>query len=291
MTLPNITFKSSRAKALELQIIDIEKFYSTSPSFQHDPTQPHRVSFYHLIYISQGADSHFIDFNQYPYQSGSFIFINLNQVHAFSPAAKASGKLILFSSKFFESALSNIRLSNDLTNFMWWGHPVLTVKDRLKLSCERLLHELDLELNTGKGNEQLIHCLFTALLLQFRKVRPDSILSKVGLTATQTTRFHHFIKLIELHLQHSRDASFYASQLNTSYKTLYSLCKKAVQQTPKQIIDAHTILEAKRRLVIDNTGIGQIAYDLGFNDETNFSKYFKKKTLLSPSQFRKIHSG
>ena len=286
MTLPNIRFKSSHTKALELEIIDIERFHSSSSSFQHNPNQPHRVSFYHFIYISEGTGSHFIDFNQYPYQYGSFIFVNINQVHAFSLAAKTSGKLVVFSSKFFDTVLSNIRLSNDLSNFMWWGHQVLTVKGRIKHSCELLLQELDIELGINNDNEQLIQCLFSALLLQLRRVRPKFDASKVGLAAQQTINFQEFINLIEAHFQHTRDASFYAKKLNISYKTLHSLCKKATQKTPKQLIDAHTILEAKRRLVIDKTIIGQIAYDLGFTEETNFAKYFKKKTLLSPSQFR-----
>ena len=76
-----------------------------------------------------------------------------------------------------------------------------------------------------------------------------------------------------------------------SYKALNQLCKKTAGKTPKQIIDEHTILEAKRRLAIENTQVTQLAYELGFDEVGNFTKYFRKHTLLTPSQFQANLAG
>ncbi|MCL1139418.1 helix-turn-helix domain-containing protein [Shewanella pneumatophori] len=56
--------------------------------------------------------------------------------------------------------------------------------------------------------------------------------------------------------------------LHVSYKSLNLLCKQACGQTAKQLIDAHAILEIKRRLIIGSAKIQEIAYDLGFDDVT-----------------------
>jgi|TARA_B110000902_G_scaffold265723_1_gene350866 AraC family transcriptional activator of pobA len=51
------------------------------------------------------------------------------------------------------------------------------------------------------------------------------------------------------------------------------------------------VLEAKRQLVVENIQVNQLAYALGFDEVTNFIKYFKKHTLLTPTQFKKSVEG
>ncbi len=79
--------------------------------------------------------------------------------------------------------------------------------------------------------------------------------------------------------------------LHISYKSLNQLCKQASGQTVKQLIDAHTILEIKRRLIIGRDKIQEIAYELGFDDVTYFVKFFKRHTQLTPSQFKECSAA
>ena len=83
----------------------------------------------------------------------------------------------------------------------------------------------------------------------------------------------------------SRNVNFYAQKLNISPKHLNILCKKFLNLSAKNTIDNYTILEAKREL-ISNLPIKEIAYKLGFIETTNFVKYFKKQTNISPSKFK-----
>jgi AraC-like DNA-binding protein len=46
------------------------------------------------------------------------------------------------------------------------------------------------------------------------------------------------------------------------------------------------LLEARRLLIQKNSDITQIAFDLGFNDASYFSRFFKKTSGQSPSEFR-----
>lgn len=79
--------------------------------------------------------------------------------------------------------------------------------------------------------------------------------------------------------------------MGVTYKTLNKLCKQVAHQTPKQLIDAYTILEAKRRLAIQNIQVTQLAYELGFEETTNFIRYFKKHTSMTPHLFKISVSG
>ena len=75
--------------------------------------------------------------------------------------------------------------------------------------------------------------------------------------------------------------------MNISYKHLNEICKIVTGNTVKEIIDAFLILESKRRLVISDISIKELTYKLGFDEPTNFVKFFRKHTGQSPTQFRK----
>lgn len=43
----------------------------------------------------------------------------------------------------------------------------------------------------------------------------------------------------------------------------------------------------EKRLLHSDMRIGEIAFELGFSDETHLSKFFKKSKTMNPSLFRK----
>ena len=55
----------------------------------------------------------------------------------------------------------------------------------------------------------------------------------------------------------------------------------------KELIDERVVLEAKRMLVHTSNSIKEIGFDLGFDEPTNFIKYFRKHEEKTPIEFRK----
>lgn len=53
--------------------------------------------------------------------------------------------------------------------------------------------------------------------------------------------------------------------------------------TAKQMIDAFVTIEMNRRLVVSSVTTQQLAYDFGFEDASNFVKYFKNQADMTPS--------
>ncbi len=77
----------------------------------HNPNKPHRVHFYLMLYIEQGEGAQFIDFKHYSFTKGSLIFINKNQIQAFSLNNKIQGKVILFIQTYIEQIQTNMNVS------------------------------------------------------------------------------------------------------------------------------------------------------------------------------------
>jgi len=288
--IPKIDFRSPSSGKPEIEVLELEGFYKRMSQCQHDPSQPHRIKFHCLIYITQAEGAHFIDFNYHPYQAGSFIFINKNQIHAFNFANCPHGKIIFFSDDFIDKIRSNIRMPLFTPAHLLSAHlPVLSLNKSLKDSCEALLCEINKEIKHEHYDNLLIQMLFSSLLLKLTRERQSE---QAGhLSEARAKRFASLLLLIEKNFTVSRDASVYADRLHITYKSLNQICKLACNQTAKQLIDAHTILEAKRKLIVDNYQIQQLAYQLGFDEVTNFVKYFKRHTLMTPSQFKDSFKG
>ncbi|MGB2684580.1 MAG: helix-turn-helix domain-containing protein, partial [Olleya sp.] len=68
---------------------------------------------------------------------------------------------------------------------------------------------------------------------------------------------------------------------------LNTICKATIAITAKQFIDQFVVLEAKRLLINSEIKSTELAYSLGFEESTNFVKYFKKHTGFTPNKFKK----
>jgi AraC-like DNA-binding protein len=95
-----------------------------------------------------------------------------------------------------------------------------------------------------------------------------------------------FKDLLEINFKTQKQVSFYAKELIITEKRLNQATSKVFGKTPKHIIDDRIILEAKRILVHTNESIKEVAYNLGFEEPTNFIKYFKKHSSVTPTEFR-----
>ena len=288
--IPNIEYQPRRESSAGVEISSLESVYQRLHTLDFDPFSPHRVQFHHLLYIAAGAGTHFIDFHRHDYQAGTFIWVNRNQVHAFDRDTRPVGVMILFTQDFLDSIHTSMRVPTSAAGFRFLSDaPVLGVQGDLKASCEALLAEM-VRVNGRAPHDRLILQLLLACL--FLKLRQqDKALNEPPVNEARQQQLQLFLSLIEKHFHTTKDASAYAHMMGVTYKTLNVICKKSAGKTPKQLIDAHTVLEAKRRLAIDNIQISQLAYELGFQEVTNFVKYFKKHTAETPSQFQRHLSG
>ena len=92
--------------------------------------------------------------------------------------------------------------------------------------------------------------------------------------------------LVEQHFKTKHSVSEYAELLNKSPKTLSNLFSKISSKTPLQYIQDRKMLEAKRLLHHSKLQIQEVAYEIGYDDIQTFSRFFKKKEGVSPSEFK-----
>ncbi len=85
---------------------------------------------------------------------------------------------------------------------------------------------------------------------------------------------------------HPRRVVDLARRLHCSPRTLARACERAGAPTPKRMIDEHTVLEAQRRLALPGSTVSATAAALGFDELTNFTKFFRRLTGTTPTAWQ-----
>ena len=118
------------------------------------------------------------------------------------------------------------------------------------------------------------------LLSQYRK----SKLNETGADKQVSAHFHSDLKQ---HFREHRDVGFYAAQACLSTKHFSAVVKQETGHTAAYWIHHQVVAEAKMLLHIrHDLTVQAIADLLGFEDQATFSRYFRRETGLSPTEFR-----
>jgi len=117
-----------------------------------------------------------------------------------------------------------------------------------------------------------------------RLAKEQLIVKTLGNDQIDTIRRFNF--LVDVHYKTKRKVSDYAEMLYKSPKTLSNLFSIYNQKSPQQIILERIALEAKRLINFTDKQNQEIAFELGFNDPAHFSRFFKKMTQMTPSEYR-----
>lgn len=288
--LPQIPFQSGNFQVEGIEIITLQGLMQRRENLDHYPERAHQIEFYALVYYTGGETKHLVDFVWHEVKANTLIYLTRGQINAFCFKKGVSGYLILFTEAYFRRQLNKMPDSEVVRLFN--SHlfsPKLQIPENSNV--HQYIALLFDEFYDGKetfNKANTINALFTVLfskLEQLKKFQTFHIKE-----SDKLQRFLQFKTLVEEEYTQSRNADFYADQLHMSYKHLNSICKAIIDRTAKQFIDEFIILEAKRRLINSSIKSTELAFALGFEEATNFVKYFKNKTGFTPNRFKKLYS-
>lgn len=102
----------------------------------------------------------------------------------------------------------------------------------------------------------------------------------------QMELYNKFVASVKSNYMSHREVSFYASDICISPGHLARIVKNISGKTVSEWIRDYVILEAKVMLRLNTLAIYQISESLNFPNPSFFSKYFREKEGISPSQYR-----
>jgi AraC-like DNA-binding protein len=241
----------------------------------------HRHDFFLILALEKGLGKHEIDFTTYEAADNSLFFLRPGQVHQLLLKAESEGYIMQFKTDFYHP---HDKDSNQLMR-------MASNKNFYQLDAYRFQKLLSiLAYIFGEYTEkyeryqEVIQANLDILFIELVRHSSKSASNNASLYMQQ--RLEEFLELIETHIASHKQVSEYAQMLSLSTYQLNAITKTTLGKTCSQLIDDTLILGAKRYLLATSNQITQIAYLLGYEDISYFSRFFKKHTGYSPEAFR-----
>lgn len=270
--------------AIQFQICDLKKYLLKN---QGKTDRAHFHSYYQIIWFTKGKGKHFVDFESFDFEDNSLFFIAKNQIHYFDDNLNVDGYILQFNESFFIDSQMDMFLKFNLFNSS--QSPVLKVDPSSTNAIKSLINIIqDQTLNEHPfGQEPLLRYLLKSLLIIFKRFENKDHSTDIHLQSHYEVLYLKFRNLMEENIQQNLLVQDFASALSISSKTLTSLCKDQSSKTPSQLIQERKLLEAERYLRFSSLKVNEIAFKLGFEDDSYFAKFYKKHRGISPGDWRK----
>ncbi len=113
----------------------------------------------------------------------------------------------------------------------------------------------------------------------------------------QSNQYNHNIlvykaqKYIDLNYSRPITLAEVATEMNVSYNYLSNLFNKESNMSFSDYLQNVRVSESKKLLTQTDESLSQIAMEVGFANQSYFTKVFKKTTGISPGKYRKQHAG
>jgi AraC-like DNA-binding protein len=252
---------------------------------------PHRHKFYHFVLFTSGTGSHSIDFNTYSVTPWQIYFMSPGQVHTWEFDAGIDGYIVNFERDFFQSFLLKPDYLDSFSFFTGTDHSNVKelpaeIRNAAEVICKQLYAQVNDSLDKNIDFQKV---LLLSLLMLVEQHTPALQLQQFQTHNMVVLR--NFQNLVEEHYLLKRLPKDYAEMLHLTPNHLNAICKELIGTQAGEVIRERVLLEAKRLLVSGDVNISQIANELNFNDNSYFTKFFKKYTGLTPEQFKKEHSA
>ncbi len=283
--IPPLSYRPRAPYQLDLEVFSVAELRQRGSREKVQAT--HRYEFHTLVCVTQGVCTQMVDFKSISCEPGSLLVLRPGQAHNYGQDEDWDGWNVLFRPEFVlpvSTLPRDLRLAVDMDRLP--EHIVLD-RDHLQTVTDSILQmREDTQLDAAFEEVQaLLRHQLHALLMRLAILQGHQrALEPVISPALQ--RFKRFQQLVEENFAQWHQVTDYASQLSYTEKSLARAVEAAMGTTAKAFIAARINLEAKRLLVHTDLIIANIADKLGFEEATNFSKFFKRETGCTPAEFR-----
>ncbi len=242
---------------------------------------------YELVYIFKGEGLRYVGESVQKFKSGDLVFIGPDLAHVWRNKEKPVSSTKAFVLQFPNNLFDSFKGKPEFDSI-----EALLDKSRcgIKFYGETRQHIIGLmdDLMSSKGSERLINLI--QLLDLLAKEKNVGLLSNPDFTPKNKNvdkRIHAVHNFVHSFYRQKISIGDAASIANMEQSAFCRFFKEKTQKTFIQFLNERRIDRACRLLLEKNLSIGQIAYECGFVNRTNFYRQFKSFTGQTPAAYQK----
>lgn len=250
------------------------------------PVPPSKHSCHTLIFISSGQHVMKLGYQQFTTTDNEIIVIpagqifsleNINNIH--------KGYICQFHPDILIGKYGSREMINEFDFMKISGNPKITLDRKDVPDITAILKRLQKEYSeTSSANLNIVQSYLITLFYEMNK---NSVKSAKSISAAEVIA-NKFKELIHQNIKTHHLVHYYASLLNVTPNHLNKSVRTVTGKSAAKWIDETILLEAKYLLYQTTLSVSEIAMKVGHEDQSYFSRFFKKHEGITPVQYRKL---
>lgn len=248
-----------------------------------------RNNYYSLIWVTKGNGKVKADFAEHHFKENSLLAFSPYQPFMLCVSEPIEGIAIHFHSDFYCIHMHQKEVScNGVLFNNIYQPPYVKVTEQAELTFNMVIDQMKAEIqNAELAQYELLISYLKIFLITASRLKTEQLEEmNVIPNAKEPLILQNLKDAIELNFKTKHSAGNYADLLNISPKALAKLSKSYFNKTLTDLISERIIIEAKRELYLTSKTVKEIAYELGYEDEHYFSRFFKTNADVSPQIYR-----
>lgn len=267
----------------QIDFIHHEKLETRSQLYDWEINEHLHTDLIQIFIFKEGKGIFISEKKKMSIESPSILLVPANTLHGFAFQAGISGEVLTFSENYFEALFKNDpKLMIELNRLNIYAN--IADNEEIMPIINGLFQEIHQEKIEKKSYLENLFRLFFLNLYRIQKQAEQPVHNTDNRSLVYFLKFQ---KNIKSSLFEEKSIQQYAKELTITAVHLNRICQQIAQKSALQIIQEHTINEAKKYLKNTQYSVSEISYFLNFKDPAYFTRLFKKQTGLVPSEFRK----
>ena len=249
-------------------------------------SDPVRVPHAQIIWITRGSGYLTIDLEKFQMTDNTIYTIPPGRFHQFRPTDTVGGYVLSFNTDFLDLAIEGSgrpffkEIGADLNRV----NMVALRSDNPEL--QHLIGDIAREFETHLTLRLEILCGLFKIFLMYMK-RLSMTVRQEEASSHKMRLFNNFYAKLDKDFKTMKQVAEYANELAVSPSYLTDVVKKVSGYSASYHIQQRMVQEAKRLAMYSDASMKMVAYTLGFDDLSHFSKFFKNAAGLNFSEYKK----
>ncbi|MES2565879.1 MAG: helix-turn-helix transcriptional regulator [Bacteroidota bacterium] len=252
----------------------------------------HKHDFFLAVLFTAGSGIHEIDFKKYAIKPGYVFMMSPGQMHHWSLSKDIDGYVFFHTKDFYDSGFTLLSVLDYPFFSSVYNPPFISLNKKNSDILSQIFQEIIKEYqNNAQLKFEKLHALITLVYIELSRHYALPLETK---NETYLLKLRALEKFIDYHFKQKKFPHEYADLMNISEKHLNRICKESLNKTTGNFIIERIILEAKRLLIHSRQTVSEVSLELGYIDNSYFSRVFKKHTGETPVEFQnkyKIHES
>ncbi|WP_276481671.1 helix-turn-helix domain-containing protein [Paraflavitalea pollutisoli] len=282
-------FRCEKPRHPLISVVDLAKVDRT----ERVPDAAYRLDLYSIA-CKKVEGSFKYGRTHYDFSEGTLMFTAPNQVLIPGIENKVAGWAIYMHPDFLHASPKGY----ELTRYSFFGYDAnegLHISDAEKNVLEECVRNIEKEISNNLDNHShhLILSNLELLLSYCARFYDRQFLTRVKAGNDIVEKFD---RLLDDHFAQDNlvasgvpDVKFFAAQLHLSPNYLSDMLHKYTGKSTQEHIHLKLVDKAKHLLWSTEKPVSEIAFELGFEHPSHFTKLFKNKTGHSPREYRQLN--